>query len=253
MSWLINDISVQRYNDSLIKAGTTDAFESFRKLDVIREIVEGIPDIVGHGYYQKLKLSLGDEKLTNEWLRITKNDDYGNPNLVEFEQHRNAASTTMRYAWNVVDMQNNKIALSNADIIEVGGGYGGLCRMIHEYHTPKSYTIIDIPEALALVERYLSKFSINVRLISCDDYDYEPIDTFISNYALTELSLDLQQEYADKLIKRASNGYITYNSQPREAKNQYSLNDLKSMVSNAYVNDENIKRSECQVLVWSST
>jgi hypothetical protein len=124
--------------------------------------------------------------------------------------------------------------------------------MIHEYHTPKSYTIIDIPEALILTERYLKKFSIDVRLISCHDYGFEPIDTFISNYALTELSKDLQREYADKLIKRSTNGYITYNSQPRESKNQYSLDDLKSMVTNASTYGENITRSECQVLVWSS-
>jgi hypothetical protein len=127
MSRLTNKSSIQKYNEALTNAGTTQAFEDFRKLDGIREIVEGIPDIVGHGYYQKLKSLLGDEKFNMEWARIIKNDQYGNPNLVELEQHKSAASTTMRYAWNVVDMQNHNVQLQNVDIVEVGGGYGGLC------------------------------------------------------------------------------------------------------------------------------
>jgi len=255
MSWLTSEESIQRYNEALRAAAEDDdAFEYFRRAPGIREIVEGVPTCVGRGYHDKLLAKLGEEALEFEWDKITENDKHGNPELLEVRVHRHAASTTMRYAWNVVDMDSRGVALSGVDIVEVGGGYGGLCRMIHAYHKPRSYTIIDLPEALALAERYLKCYGIETRMVSCDAYDEEPIDTFISNYALTELTKDVQDGYANKLLKRSKFGYVTYNSQPRNASNQYSLTDLKTMapgISETY--EENVKRSECQVLVWRST
>jgi hypothetical protein len=249
---LTSDESIQRYHDALRRAASDDeAFKSFRRAPGIREIVEGVPTCVGHGYHEKLRAKLGDEALALKWERIVDNDCYGNPERVELAPHGYAASTTMRYAWNVTDMENRGILLSSADIVEVGGGYGGLCRMIHEFHKPNSYTIVDIPEALALADRYLKHYGIHARMVPCDAYGLEPIDTFISNYALTELTKDLQDGYANKLLKRAVYGYVTYNSQPRNASNQYSLSDLKTMApgrSETY--EENVKRSECQVLTW---
>jgi putative sugar O-methyltransferase len=252
---LTSDDSIARYKDALYLATTKDdAFKQFRRLAGLREIVEGIPDVVGRGYHEKLRSHIGEAALKAEWLTIVENDRHGNPELVELvsnSPYGKAASTTMRYAWNVFDMMTHDIALDDVDIVEVGGGYGGLCRMIHAFHKPKSYTIVDLPEALGLADRYLKCYGIEARMVASDAYGLEPIDTFISNYALTELSKDVQDGYANKLLKRADFGYVTYNSQPRNAGNQYSLADLKAMapgITETY--EENVKRSECQVLVW---
>jgi putative sugar O-methyltransferase len=252
VSWLTSDESIQRYHDALRKAASDDeAFEFFRRAPGIREIVEGVPTCVGRGYHEKLRAKMGDEALALEWERITENDRHGNPELVELAPHGHAASTTMRYAWNVADMDLHDILLDDADVVEVGGGYGGLCRMVHAFHKPKSYTIIDLPEVLGLTRRYLEHYGIDARLVPCDAYDEEPIDTFISNYVLTELTKVIQSGYVNKLLKRARHGYVTYNSQPRNAANQYSLEDLRKMASgHAETYEENVKRSECQVLVW---
>ncbi len=252
MSWLTSEESIQRYNEALYRAASDDeAFEFFRRAPGIREIVEGVPTCVGHGYHEKLRAKLGDEALALMWDRITENDRYGNPERLELSPQGHAASTTMRYAWNVTDMIAHGVVLDDADIVEVGGGYGGLCRMIHAFHKPKSYTIIDLPDALALADRYLKCYGIDARMVSCDAYGVEPIDTFISNYALTELTRDVQDEYVNKLMTHAVCGYVTFNSQPRNAANQWSLEELGRMVpGGATVVDENVKRSECQVLIW---
>jgi len=157
----------------------------------------------------------------------------------------------MRYLWNVVDMERHGVVLDEANIVEVGGGYGGLCRMIHEFHKPRSYTIIDLPEALTLTERYLKCYEIEARMISCEAYGEEPVDTFISNYALTELSKDVQNDYVNKIMTHAVYGYVTFNSQPRNASMQWSLKDLSRMVpGKCVIENENVKKSECQVLIW---
>lgn len=252
MSWLTSEDSIARYKDALHLASTKDdAFSKFRRLAGLREIIEGVPDVVGRGYHAKLCAQLGHDDLGSEWSRITKNDKVGDPTLVELAPHGHAASTTMRYAWNVSDMDRHGVALAGADIVEVGGGYGGLCRMIHEFHAPRSYTIIDLPEALKLAKRYLAEFDIHPQIVSCYEYGQRPIDTFISNYALTELTRDVQDEYVNKLMTHAVCGYVTFNSQPRNAGDQWSLDELKRMVPGlSVIEDENIKRSECQVLIW---
>jgi len=252
VSWLTSEESIRRYKEALRAASEdAEAFKYFRRSPGIREIVEGVPTCVGRGYHDKLLAKVGEEVLEIEWERITENDKHGNPELLELRPHRHAASTTMRYAWNVTDMDAHGVVLDGADVVEVGGGYGGLCRMIHAYHKPRSYTIIDLPEALPLARRYLAEYGIEPTLVSCYDYEQVPIDTFISNYALTELTKDVQDDYVNKLMTRAACGYVTFNSQPRNASNQWSLQDLSRMVpGKCVIEDENVKRSECQVMIW---
>lgn len=255
MTWLTSEESIARYKDALHLATTKDdAFAQFRRLAGLREIVEGVPDVVGRGYHAKLCAQLGHDDLGSEWARITKNDSVGNPTLVELAPHGHAASTTMRYAWNVADMDRHGVVLDDADIVEVGGGYGGLCRMIHEYHKPRSYTIVDLPEACALAMRYLKEFDIRPFFKSASGFSTRELkaQTFISNYALTELTKDVQDGYIKGLMDCAPYGYVTYNSQPRNVGQQHSLDDLKSFVAgNAVVEDENVKKSECKVLIWT--
>jgi hypothetical protein len=252
MPWLTSNDSIKRYNEALQRATSDDeAFNFFRRADGIREIVEGIPACAGQGYYNKLRTSLGDTSLTELWNLIVENDRYGSPETIRLDPHGFAASTTMRYAWNVVDMKINNVVLDDVNIVEIGGGYGGLCRMIHTFHKPKSYTIIDLPNALALAKRYLKCYDIHPRMLSCETYDEEPIDTLISNYALTELTRATQITYINKLLKRSKYGYITYNSQPRNMWNQFSLNEIRKFTPGiSQVYEENIRRSECQVLTW---
>lgn len=251
--WLTSNEKISRYNDALKRGVTDDAtFKRFRRETGVREIIEGLPDVVGHGYHAKLISQVGDEFIRTNWNRIVRNDAVGDPMLVELPPHGKAASTTMRYAWNVVDMDKHGVKLEDVDIVEVGGGYGGLCRMIHEFHKPRSYTIVDLPEALALAKRYLAEFNIKPTLVSCYEYMQRPIDTFISNYALTELTKDVQGGYVNKLMTHAVCGYVTYNSQPHNAGNQWSLNELRHMVpGGSVIEEENVKKSECKVLIWT--
>ena len=251
MSWLTSEASIQRYIDALRRATQDDSqFSCFRRAPGVREIVEGIPDVVGHGYYQKLIEHLGEAELANVWQSMVRNDSVGDPSKVRFTLGE-AASTTMRYAWNVFHMRKNDVVLDEADIYEVGGGYGGLCRMVHQFSKPKSYTIVDIPEALELAKKYLNFFGIVANFVSCEEVREVDACTFISNYALTELTRDQQKVYVDNLIKKSRSGYITHNSQPRNENQQYTLKDLVSHVTGTVtVEPENIKKSECTVLIW---
>lgn len=253
MTWLTSSDSIARYRDALRRAAADDVvFASFRIESGVREIIEGIPDAAGADYHAKLRQH-NSELLTGRWAEILENDRVGSPRLMYVSEGA-VAPTTMRYAWNVCDMETRGVALDGADVVEVGGGYGGLCRMIHAFHKPRSYSIVDLPEALALAKRYLDCYGISFEAVPDNSLpDVALIDTFISNYALTELTRDVQDVYVDRLMSRAPHGYVTYNSQPHNAAEQFSLDQLAASVlgtSTKEIVDENVKHSECRVLIW---
>jgi putative sugar O-methyltransferase len=100
-------------------------------------------------------------------------------------------------------------------IVEVGGGYGGLCKVLSTVCEFDEYILIDLPEVSALQRKYIDQFpdlKDKVKCIPCTEYEeIADIDLFISNYALSECSLEVQMEYYDKLVTNTKFAYLIYN------------------------------------------
>ena len=83
---------------------------------------------------------------------------------------------------------------SKQKIIEWGGGYGNMCKVLHMIlgDLIESYTIVDLPKFTKLTKRYLSNTCKNTEKISHIESDsYETLsdksfDMFISTWALSE-------------------------------------------------------------------
>jgi len=109
--------------------------------------------------------------------------------------------------------------LSDIDIIEIGGGYGGLCFYMHNLAnlfniTITSFSIFDLQSPLQLQQKYLENINIdNVNYVSIDDIKNIKENSFlISNYAFSEISLELQQEYTKQILNPyTSHGFVTWN------------------------------------------
>lgn len=102
-------------------------------------------------------------------------------------------------------------------IIEWGGGYGNMAKILLELGITNNYLIIDIPEFLTIQYIYLSSYfgTDNVyitndikdikenciNLISVDNIkNFPDYDTFISNWALSESAIDCQKICIDNNI-----------------------------------------------------
>ena len=100
-------------------------------------------------------------------------------------------------------------------VVEVGGGYGGLCRVLSKVCEFDEYILIDLPEVSALQRKYLDQFpdlKDKVKCIPTTEYDeIKDIDLFISNYALSECDLPTQMAYYDKIITNSKFVYMIYN------------------------------------------
>ena len=103
------------------------------------------------------------------------------------------------------------------NIAEIGIGWGGQCKIVSTMWKTASYSLIDLPEVIGLATMYLKGVGVNkVRGIAYPGCSFPPVigelDLLISNYALTELPLALQNAYYENLIRHSKRVYITDNS-----------------------------------------
>jgi hypothetical protein len=149
------------------------------------------------------------------------NDYYGNTTKSIITDFTNCSPTNIRYILHslLILTYMNECMLTDIDIIEIGGGYGGLCFFIKKLSglfniNIISYTIFDLPEPLMLQNKYLKVLKIeNVNFAEINNFNNIKENSFlISNYAFSEIPLELQKEYTDKLLNPyVSHGFLTWN------------------------------------------
>jgi hypothetical protein len=116
------------------------------------------------------------------------------------------------------------IGTVHPDIIEVGGGYGGLCLSLH-FFAPKygvhikSYRVCDLTPILRLQEKYLSTVnsSLTVDFVDASTFgaSIPSVNMFlVSNYCFSEISMENQELYRQRLFPKVAHGFIAWNNIP---------------------------------------
>jgi hypothetical protein len=216
-------------NLCLAFASDDKLFANFRNEKIFRDMYEHVTYEQGLVYIDEAKKSFRE---VFEHIELLANDRVGNPIKEYYEELGfEVAPTTLRYLKVLADLIKLFGSLDGMDIVEIGAGYGGQCRMIHQMFTPKSYTIIDIPEAAKLIERYLREFAVYPKA------QFKHYDLFISNYAFTEVSRVYQDMYKEKFIDKSDRGYITCNFYTPPS-DMLTFNDILKLKDNYQVFDE---------------
>ena len=165
-------------------------------------------------------------KNNSEFLKnlCNLNDKYGQTKKYNFKNFMTCSPSNLRYILHSLlileDMKKYK--LNNVDIIEIGGGYGGLCFFIHNIASLfeiniNSYTIFDLLEASLLQEKYLNELNIKkTYFYQLDNFHNLKNNSFlISTYAFSEIPISIQKEYSEKIINQKTNfGFIAWNNIP---------------------------------------
>lgn len=148
------------------------------------------------------------------------NDQYGRPRQFYFVDFDicGCSPTNLRYTYQALLVLDyiKKLELPKVKIIEIGGGYGGLCLFIKKLSSYvgidiDSYTIYDIPQIELLQEKYLDIHEVS--LISKDEVSEGSF--LVSNYAFSELPENLRKDYEDNVInKYCSHGFLAWNAVP---------------------------------------
>ncbi len=150
-----------------------------------------------------------------------KNDLYGQTNKCNFANFTYCSPSNLRYILHSFLILSHMVncRLNDIDIVEIGGGYGGLCFFIYnlaplfKLHI-KSYSIFDLPNPMRLQKKYLESLNIcNVHFL--DLYLFSSLNKnsyLISNYAFSEISIELQKKYTERVLNPyISHGFLTWN------------------------------------------
>jgi hypothetical protein len=156
----------------------------------------------------------------------SKNDSIGAPIRYEFA-FGDASPTSLRYLYHAHLILTHFKEVANGkpiNIVEVGGGYGGLCLAIsnvaHLYGLDiRSYSIVDLPTISKFQRLYLSHFVLNfsVEFYTSEQFGADiPGDNLflISNYCFSELSAGLREKYVAALFPKVAHGFLAWNEIP---------------------------------------
>ena len=219
-----------------------EIFQNFKRNPIYNAILEHLTDEQGAAYLEVIlegyKFQLNDE----QWENILLNDSLGNPRRFSYEfddKILTCSATTLRYVKVLMDI----VAFFNIDkiksVAEIGIGYGGQCRILMNLLPLERYNLIDLPEVIALAEKFLTKLDTagDIRYIDGTHlYNDVPCDLVISNYAFAELAAPVQDIYLEKVVAHSKAGYMTWNSEmfrKQGVKVGYSAEEIVSMIPGA--------------------
>jgi hypothetical protein len=199
----------------------TNDVSNFKANPTYRGILEHVSPEIGTQYLDAINeftpFTLEDIKGF-----CTLNDTLGSPLTSDYTDFVSSPSN-LRYIFHshLILSHLQSLGLPHIDIVEVGGGYGGLCLALHHFAekyslTIRSYTIIDLAEPLRLQKLYLSQIHpyLTVDFVDASTFGagISTKDMFlISNYCFSELPAPLQKEYRTTLFLKVSHGFMTWN------------------------------------------
>ncbi len=109
----------------------------------------------------------------------------------------------------------DNIDLSFNNIVEIGGGFGNMCRLCKNIVKFNTWDIIDLPHMLELQKYYLEneiRDLSNINFINAhSDIKYNNIDLVIATHSVSEFSWDIFLNYFINVIIKSKYFYMGYN------------------------------------------
>jgi hypothetical protein len=202
------------YVEAVLKAVYEyESFTKFKQDPRYTKVLEHVSTEQGGEFLEIILTDSPD--LVARIIDFKKNDLEGGATTYHYEGIGEISPSTLRYVKIASDLRKifGKTAFEN--VAEIGIGYGGQLLVLDQIFKFNGYHLFDLPPVLKLAARYLECHNLNnsYQLFTLNQHnglvDY---DLAISNYAFSELPLNLQIKYIDKIFLRSKRGYLTMNS-----------------------------------------
>jgi hypothetical protein len=212
---------------------------NFKSTPVYTGILEHVSYELGVKYLSLIENEFNNIDIQNIIEYLTINDKYGftNKQIFSFKDTiLDCSPSSLRYIYHSLLILEHYKNTSCKNIVEVGGGYGGLCLAINYFskllNIPIStYNIIDLPDVCNLISLYLDAHKSNIHsdivIHDSNTFGSEVNNSdlfFISNYCYTEINADLNAKYTNILLPKASHGFIIWQNNGHD-KGRYPVND----------------------------
>lgn len=208
------------YVESICKSGN---ISNFKRDPSYTYMLEHVNKSQGDEYLYYIKKTDITEDEIKEFCMI--NDSIGNPICSDFSIVT-ASPSSLRYIFHayLILKHLQSLNLPSIDIVEIGGGYGGLSLAINHFSSKydlkiNSYTIIDLPVISKLQNIYLKSVEPSLKVDFVDSTTFGEGITkknmfLVSNYCFSEISGDFQKKYIDTLFSKVSHGFMAWNIIP---------------------------------------
>lgn len=149
-----------------IAAKHDEVFQNFKQNAMYRRIVEGVSAEQGAGYLEVLFKDSPVKFSMDQWNFFLQNDLKGNPRKITYNFGNSSITCspcTLRYIKVLSDIMTLFDTEKIKSVAEIGIGYAGQCRILMNMLKIDKYNLIDLPEVLALAERFLTELNSNTR------------------------------------------------------------------------------------------
>lgn len=246
--WILPESHTKKYLKECGRAAHLNSvFETFRKLPLINLVIENCNCDSGTRYYSFIKEYY--PSLLTYWEKFITSERYGDADLCEYEGREKIAPTTLRYVKSLADLLFHFDTLFNVfDIVEIGGGYGGLCKIINDVCFINKYIMFDLPETCRLQKKFLSRFKLKAEYHHNFDIDFKhnEIDLVIAACSWAELNDNLRKQYIEKVFMKAKRGYIVLNFKDKSQEIKDSLKGKDILTRGTF----NFDKNDETILMW---
>jgi hypothetical protein len=210
-----------RYVDGICKAGDISSFKTHPAYTYMLEHV--LPE-QGQAYLDCIRKNTGFPEEAIQAF-CTLNDSIGAPAKTNYGAF-SCSPSSLRYIYqsHLILTYLQSLGSPLVDLVELGGGYGGLCMALH-FFAPRyalyiqKYHIIDLEPAGRLQRMVLQKtipFA-NVEIVDASTYGATIASTglfLVSNYCFSEIASAHQVAYRKTLFPKIAHGFIAWNHIP---------------------------------------
>lgn len=201
---------------------SSQAFNTFKSDRRFTTILEHTAIDNSHQFMNQIISTYTDYAKLIDWKLVKQNDLLGSAHIIEYPQLESVVAlddylfspSTVAYVFKALDILNHiqQSKLNSVDILEIGGGYGGQCKMVVDLSplfdiNINSYTLIDLYWPNELQRKYLESLGYTDKIkyfsyeeLRDDDVKIPPFNYLISIYALGEFMPEVQQFYVDKMV-----------------------------------------------------
>jgi putative sugar O-methyltransferase len=154
-----------------------------------------------------------DVKILDYITDIKRNDIYGSPMLQEHDGIGSISGNTLQYMMSTTYIRRHFGNIQLGNIVEIGGGYGGLCTVLTSTTPYETYTILDLPSPSLVQKKYLNKLGIK-NTIFTDTNNIQSgnkYDLCISEYCISEFNDKGQDFYINNVIQYCKGAYFLLN------------------------------------------
>jgi hypothetical protein len=211
-----------RYVQYVAKLLKTGDLSTFKRNPDYTYMLEHTSGAQGQQYLDLLKHTKVSSKDIHEFSK--KNDAIGGTNQKMYGE-LSLSPSNLRYLYQayliIKHFQKFKMTIN---IVEIGGGYGGLFLAI-DFLARKykinidSYTIIDIPTIAKFQKLYVSKVEHKIPFDTLPATNFgkeldKPNLFLVSCYSFAEIPREYQAKYIEVLFPKLKHGFITWNNIP---------------------------------------